>query len=331
LRYKKRVLSAATICVASFAVLGFFGERVAQSYTLREHPAPGTLVNVDGQRLHLHVTGQSSNNQPTIILEAGQGGFSTTWARVQASLSGQFQVVSYDRPGYGWSDADPQPRDLTRNSRQLRAALDELSISPPYLLVGHSMGGLFVSTFAEEFPEDVVGIVLADPTPPQLFESLPEEMAARFEGASSMMQALHVASQFGVLRIVNPLAAAAVDLPEAEQAVVVALSSSPRFMQTYLDENEVLFGLPGTMPPLDKSLKKPIVIFSTNAAPEGQTLPDGITEIVHGLHEAWAMRSPDGKWSILDGANHYSVIMSDVYAEQLVEAITEMAAAGYGS
>ena len=120
---------------------------------------PGKLIDIGGRRLHLYNTGQG---EPTVILEAGAGGFSLEWALVQSGVAPFARVVSYDRAGYAWSDPGPTPRTMHQIAGELHDALARAEIKPPYVLVGHSYGGLVVRTFADRYPGEVVGMVLVD-------------------------------------------------------------------------------------------------------------------------------------------------------------------------
>lgn len=115
----------------------------------------------DGRRIALRCTGQGS---PTVILEAGFAGSSLGWARVQPKVAAATRVCSYDRAGYGLSDPGPMPRDGAAVARDLEKALSAGRINGPYVLVGHSAGGLYVRLFAARRPRDVAGLVLVDPS-----------------------------------------------------------------------------------------------------------------------------------------------------------------------
>ncbi|WP_266170901.1 alpha/beta fold hydrolase [Dyella subtropica] len=120
------------------------------------------LVEIErGRRLHLHCTG---NGEPTVILEAGHGDMFSTWARIQPVVSGYTRVCSYDRAGLGFSDPPRRPGAVQQVVNDLHALLKRAQIRPPYLLVGHSMGGMAVRLFAAEHSSEVVGMVLVDPT-----------------------------------------------------------------------------------------------------------------------------------------------------------------------
>ena len=127
-------------------------------------PPPGVLVNIGGHRLHLNCSGEGS---PTIVLDAALGGSSLSWSLVQPAVSRQTRTCSYDRAGFGWSDAGPMPRTAARLAHELRVLLERAGIPPPFVLVGHSFGGLVMRTFASRYRTDVAGLVLVDPAHPE--------------------------------------------------------------------------------------------------------------------------------------------------------------------
>ena len=126
-------------------------------------PAPGRIVDLGGYKLHINCQGSGS---PTIILDAGIGDWSTHWLAVQNLIKTDTRVCSYDRAGYGWSEPGPRPRDSTRIVDDLHSLLDKAQIDPPYILVGHSFGGLNMRLFASTYPAEVVGLVLVDASHP---------------------------------------------------------------------------------------------------------------------------------------------------------------------
>jgi pimeloyl-ACP methyl ester carboxylesterase len=124
--------------------------------------ADNDLVRLsDGRRLFLHCTGQGA---PTVILEGGFAATSGAWFKVQPVVAQKTRVCSSDRAGYGQSDPGPFPRDGLAVARDLNQALIRAGISGPYVLVGHSVGALYMRIFADLRPDDVVGMVLVDPS-----------------------------------------------------------------------------------------------------------------------------------------------------------------------
>jgi pimeloyl-ACP methyl ester carboxylesterase len=126
-------------------------------------PPPGVLIDIGNHKLHLHCRGPQ-DARPTVILEAGGGGFSTSWSLVQNLLSLRVRTCAYDRAGSGWSEPGPAPRTMRQEVFELHALLEAAKVPGPFVLVGHSIGGLLVRLYAEQYDTDVVGIVLVDPT-----------------------------------------------------------------------------------------------------------------------------------------------------------------------
>lgn len=99
---------------------------------------------------------------PTVLFEAGLGQGKDAWGRIFNDIASVTHAVAYDRAGYGQSERTHQPRDGLQILRELRAFLQTEEIKPPYILVGHSLGGTIVKLFARTYPDEVAGVVLVD-------------------------------------------------------------------------------------------------------------------------------------------------------------------------
>ena len=135
-------------------------------------PPPGRLVDIGGRRLHLYELGQGS---PTVVLESGIAASSLNWRAVQTGIAKFTRVISYDRAGLGWSDLAPAAITLDRLVADLHALLEAAGASPPYVLAGHSFGGLIVRAFAARYPEETAGLVLVDALRPEEWSPLSPE------------------------------------------------------------------------------------------------------------------------------------------------------------
>lgn len=125
---------------------------------------PGQLVDIgNGQAIHLRIWGAESQG-PTLILVASAGMFSSEWAWLGQDLGDDYRVVAADRPGMGWSRGGSGPRHALSAAEALSAALEKARIDPPYLVVGHSWGGVAARVFADLRRDDVIGLVLLDTT-----------------------------------------------------------------------------------------------------------------------------------------------------------------------
>ncbi len=134
-----------------------------------ERPAsapPERYLTVDagGHRLRMLVVGFARKGRPTVVLESGWPGCGIGWNRVRGAVAEFAQVVTYDRAGTGGSEPGPSPRHAEQIAIELRTALRNAGIDPPFLLVGQSWGGPCIRVFASRYPEDVAGMVLVDPT-----------------------------------------------------------------------------------------------------------------------------------------------------------------------
>lgn len=121
---------------------------------------PQRFVDVGGRRMNIYCSGAGS---PTVILDAGLGGTTLAWARVQGQIAQHTRVCSYDRAGMGCSDPATSARDAGAVVRDLHVLLRGAGIAPPYVLVGHSLAGLYTRLYTDRYPHDVVGLVLIDP------------------------------------------------------------------------------------------------------------------------------------------------------------------------
>lgn len=154
-RNSSPILALAALALASCNLPGSLQAAAADA-------RPGRLVSLpDGRRLNLVCTGRGS---PTVVLEAGFGATAGAWYKVQPALARTTRVCAYDRAGSGFSDPGPLPRDGAALARDLDQALTAAKIAGPYILVGHSAGGLYARLFAARRQGQVVGLVLLDPS-----------------------------------------------------------------------------------------------------------------------------------------------------------------------
>ncbi|MBB1514038.1 alpha/beta hydrolase [Tessaracoccus sp. MC1627] len=132
---------------------------------------PGQLVDVDGYLMHLYCLGEGG---PTVLLEAGLGDISLMYRPLQEELAATTRVCAYDRAGLGWSEPRGTPRTGEQMVAELKMLLEEAGETGPYVLAGHSLGGLIMLLFAEANPERVSGVVLIDSAHPRQDEAFAE-------------------------------------------------------------------------------------------------------------------------------------------------------------
>jgi len=139
-------------------------ETVRESLDAKAYPVPGQLIDVGGHRLHVHCTGSGS---PTVILEPGGGASSSDFGWIAPAVARDTTVCVYDRAGRGWSDPTESPQDAAHIAADLHTLLERAGVPGPYVLAGHSFGGLYIQSFAAQFPDQVAGMVLLDSTAPK--------------------------------------------------------------------------------------------------------------------------------------------------------------------
>jgi pimeloyl-ACP methyl ester carboxylesterase len=158
----KRGAVAALVAALSCAACGG-GQEVKSRAVIGE---PGRLYDVNGHWLYIQCAGAG---EPTVILEAGYGADRRSWDQVEPGLQRTTRVCSYDRAGLGFSGGElPEPRTISDQLEDLDELLRDVGVHPPYVLVGHSYGGLLAWQFARRHRDDVKGLVLLDPTHPRM-------------------------------------------------------------------------------------------------------------------------------------------------------------------
>jgi pimeloyl-ACP methyl ester carboxylesterase len=185
---------------------------------MRAPPLPGRLVSLGTHRLHLHRTGSGS---PAVVFDAALGGSSLSWTFIQPAIAGFTTACAYDRAGFGWSDAGPMPRTIGRIAAELHELLSAAAVPPPYVLVGHSFGGLAIRAYASAHPEDVAGLVFVDPAHPEEWRQPSAGDRERLERGVALCRRGVFAAKLGIASLVGRLASAgALDLARGLAAAV---------------------------------------------------------------------------------------------------------------
>ena len=224
-----RVLLVLTTLLVLVIGSGLLYQALASANDASTYPPPGKLIDVGGYRLHIHCTGTGN---PTIILDAGNGGSSLDWSTVQPAVATFARVCSYDRAGYGWSDSGPRPRTSGRIVSELHTLLLKAGIPGPYVLVGHSFGGLNMRLYTYTYPHEVAGLVLVDSS----HENDPTAQAAIKNGQQQLSTCQQFAP-FGVVRLFGLLNRFVAQYPATVQSVVKAHFYQTHFCGTWFDES----------------------------------------------------------------------------------------------
>jgi pimeloyl-ACP methyl ester carboxylesterase len=200
LRWIRYLLAGLAGLVVLLAIIGAIYQLVESSNDLRTHSPPGVLVEMHGYKMHLDCVGDGS---PTVILESGLNDSWLSWYKVQPAVAKFTRVCSYDRAGVGWSDAQPQPPDSRNIALHLHSLLNNAGVKPPYVLVGHSIGGIHVRVYQNMYPSDVVGMVLIEPSHPDQMKRFPSQPRKWIALQRLEFELVKLAMPFGIPRFVG--------------------------------------------------------------------------------------------------------------------------------
>ena len=219
------------LAVLAIASVGGGYQTVRESLEAKAYPPPGQLIDVGGHRLHLYCTGSGS---PTVVLEPG-GGVLLRLRVDCPAVARDTRVCVYDRAGRGWSDATDGPQDGAHIAADLHTLLERAQVPGPYVLAGHSFGGLYVQSFAAQFPDQVAGMVLLDstapkPGPAQPTNTDPYNLIGRVAALSA------ASAHLGAGRLLNPFSYTTLpprsrDEARANSSTASTLQASSRSME----------------------------------------------------------------------------------------------------
>lgn len=278
----------------------------------------------------------AGSGKPTVLLEGGWAASSLGWARVQALVAPRRQVCSYDRAGYGFSDPGPLPRDGAAIARDLDLALRAAGIGGPFIVVGHSAGGLYMRLFADRRPRDVVGMVLVDPS----VEYQDSRFAMVFGPGAGSLAPLRVrterclsAAEAGSLPSSDAALAPCAPAPKpsepaASAAARLAEAKRPSLWRTELSELDNLWTL--TSDEVAAGRRQygdlPLIVLTAEGTSSGApaAVRTRVSGFWAGLHAEVAARSTRGSQRTVPGSSH---LMTVDRPDAVAAAIEEVAAA----
>ena len=296
----------------TIAVIGVIYQAVATQIDQRTYSPPGEMVDVCTHSLHINCLGEGS---PTVILEAANLGMSALWVRVQRQLAQSTRVCAYDRAGLGWSERGPEPRDARQISSELHTLLEGAGTEGPYVLVGHSYGGLYARMYAARYPNQVAGLVLVDSSHPEQFTRSPEGRAM-YEQTRRMGAIIPWLTRLGVIRLTN-FYPAHPDLPPKQRAQIEAFNSSTQQVGTTVEEFRATPQTDAQVRSVGSLGIKPLAVLSAGEQPsDWLEMQDELTAL-----------SSNSIHRVVDGATHESLLydrgdaqVTSAAIEQVVEA-----------
>jgi pimeloyl-ACP methyl ester carboxylesterase len=221
-----RWLVYGALAALALTAVGATAENVIARALPQPMSMPGTLHDVGGHRLHMQCTGTGS---PTVVTESGLGGTSRLWTRIVSGTAPTTRVCTYDRAGTGWSEDAARAQDSAAVVADLHKLLTVAGETGPYVLVGHSTGGVYAMTYAATHPGQIAGMVLLDASSPQQFTILPK-YASQYSRMKRMYGVLPTLTRIGIARLAPALSAT--DIPGDAGKQASAFLGSPRSART---------------------------------------------------------------------------------------------------
>jgi len=273
----------------------------------------GRLVDVGGHRLHLVCRGSGS---PTVVIEAGGGETAATLGWVTTAVARETTVCVYDRAGRGWSEDADHPQDAVAIATDLDTLLHRGDVPGPYVIAGHSFGGLYALTFAARYPDQVAGMVLIDSTAPLYTGSGVTPTPSSPGSYDALRRGAALASsvgRVGVGRLVAVLAP--VDLPPREREEVRVATAMPSALSSTIEEYLRADDSMRQAAALRDFGDKPLVVLSAGvgSAPDWprkqQRLADLSTKSVH---------------RVVAGASHEALVVDRAHAATTSRSILDV-------
>lgn len=299
---------------------------------LAENPPIGKIVEANGIKYHLNCTGEG---ETTVILEAGLGKSSLSWYWVQKDIEKKTRVCSYDRAGLGWSSGNNEKMSTEKVAKNLNKLLTNAEIKPPFILVGHSRGGIFCRNYYRLFPKEVKGMILVDSTHEN--EPFLELKYAQWDYFKQQLQ-INIAgtlSEIGFIRIMGLANTNSIPLPEKIIKAKNAVQNRTETAKAVVNEIKVMRESLNTfIPKLDSLNDLPLIVITSgkrldfkevrkNASLKHKSVGDeiNIAKIGKSLQHELVLLSSDSKQIIAKQSGH--MIMYD-QPDLIINAINEM-------
>lgn len=298
------------------------------------HKPMGGLVNIDGIDLHIHATGMK-NDQPTVVIEGGASSSTEYFHWLSEGLKDSLRVVRYDRAGNGYSELSNLPRRAETIAEELHQLLEKSGETPPYILVGHSLGGLYARVFTQLYPDEVKALIFIDSTHPEQVERLnaATKSSFRFKTTLFLLNVSAFFADLGVLGLfescTGPLLAGA-GLPDDINERTRDFLLNGKRTRGYKNEIESYHGVLKRANHANDFGEVPIRVFTAVEIDREAYLENGIDPEKF-LNEAISAQkeftdlSTDGKQFLIEG-NHQSIFTKKENADIINNEIIQLLA-----
>lgn len=304
------LLNPVLVVLVLFALGGAY-ERISQS-TAPAVAMRGQMVDVGPYRLHLECTGSRG---PTVVLEPGAGGSAASMGLITAAVARDSRVCVYDRAGRGWSDPATSPPDGAQIATDLHALLNRAHVPGPYVLAGHSFGGLYVRTYAAKYPDEVAGLVLVDSTAAN-DEPVSQPEAASYSVVKHVSSLFATTSRLGLGRLLADTSFSG--LPPKYRDDARATAATAKEMSGALDEYGVANRSAAEAGRLRSLGAKPLIVLTAERGNSQGWMADQkqtVTLSTNSLHR------------VVPGATHAGFVEDPVHAAAVTRAIHDVVVA----
>ena len=306
-RVRRRLLATLLAVIALLTVAATY-EAVQEAVDARTQAMTGQLVDVGGHRLHLRCTGSGS---PTVVLEPGLGEASPVLSLVASQVAADTRVCVYDRAGRGWSDPADRPLDGRQTAADLHTLLHRAQVDGPYVLAGHSFGGLYALAFAAAYPNEVAGLVLIDSTAPR--PGAPAAGPSSDDLTARLLGLLPAAAHLGLARLWAHYSYDGLPAPAREEAVSrAARAAHVRSFVAELEEGSAAVHQAAACTDLQG---KPLVVLTAGEGHDAAWTAD---------QDKLAALSTNSRHRVVAGATHTSLILDPEGATATAQAVRDV-------
>lgn len=305
-----RIVIAILVLIAVVILAGCAYQSIAESNAARAYPPPGNLIDVGGYKLHLYCIGEGA---PTVILDAAFPAQVSNWIWVQPQIAKTTRVCAYDRAGHGWSDPGPEPRDAQQHARELKTLLEKANEQGPFVLVGHSLGGLYVREFADMFPDQVAGMALIEGTHPDSWKR--QNITEGVGADAGMLSVAPMLARVGFFRAgLFPVPKADAALPEQQRAEEQAYFDSVKYFENLRAVNNSFSAALQQVRETKSLDNKPLVIVIGTAS-------ENFQGIARELQDELLKLSTNTTFVSVEGATHSGLVDDERFADETANAI----------
>jgi pimeloyl-ACP methyl ester carboxylesterase len=333
IRWIKRI-AAVLGCIIIVALLaGVAYEQIMRRQAAEQFPPPGRLVDVGGHRMQIDCRGSGS---PTVVLEAGLDALgSLSWSAVHDAIAKHGRACAYSRAGLVWSEPRSEKFQPDGVARDLHGLLANAGEHPPFVMVGHSLGGPYIMTFTRLYPQDVAGLVFVDASHPDQIERIKEAIGKSLSSGDGLLKVAVALSWTGVPRIFASRSEAS-GMPAHVKAVQDAYIS--RSAGALLDEADSLESTLSSAGQLRELGERPIVVL-TAVKPFPETALKAMQLTVaqgQEIQRVWKqMHDDEASWShhsrreiVADSSHYIQFDRPDVVIAAVSDVVDQLRSAG---